>query len=182
MVEPGLDDKIERLSRLVEAFEHGSQRRISVRKRLLATPWRNARWRLHALDFFNEELVRFVSFNQAILSSIEDAIIVSDIAGRVVYQNPAARSLEGYLAEPGPAAKYFATLLDGRDFLPTLGEVCQEEKTVTMDFVPSRTGKLLPNLTLAPISRVGLVLSLHDATAQHELNLAKNEMVSLVSP
>ena len=174
-----MDDKIERLSRLVEAFEHGSRRRMSVRQRLLATPWRNAKWRLHALDFFNEELVRFVSFNQAILSSIEDAIIVSDIAGRVVYQNPAARSLEGYVVEPGGAAKYFATLLDGRDFLPAF-EVCQEGKTVTMDFVPSGTGKLF-NVTLAPISRVGLVLSLHDATAQHALNLAKNEMVSLVS-
>jgi signal transduction histidine kinase len=49
-----------------------------------------------------------------------------------------------------------------------------------MDFVPSGNGKLF-NVTLAPISRVGFLLSLHDATAQHELNLAKNEMVSLVS-
>src|SRR6185295_2514991 len=51
---------------------------------------------------------------------------------------------------------------------------------VTMDFVVSRNGKFF-NLTVAPISQIGVVVSLHDATAQHELNLAKNEMVSLVS-
>ena len=36
-------------------------------------------------------------------------------------------------------------------------------------------------MTVTPISTAGVVFSLHDATAQHELNQAKSEMVSLVS-
>jgi hypothetical protein len=32
----------------------------------------------NAIDFFNRELTRFLSFNNTILASIEDAIIVCD--------------------------------------------------------------------------------------------------------
>src|SRR5262249_20959762 len=54
----------------IRSTEQQSAGRESDRKRLLAAPQRNARWRLQAVDFFNEDLVRFLSFNNAILSSI----------------------------------------------------------------------------------------------------------------
>ena len=79
-------------------------------------PRRNSRWKLDAIDFFNEELMRFLSFNNAILASIEDVIIVCDPEGRVVYQNPAAKSLGEYRENPGRAAEYLSSLLDGREF------------------------------------------------------------------
>jgi len=166
--------------RALRSFEDETAKRITHRKGLLMRGWRNSRWRLGAVDFFNEELIRFLSFNSAILHSIEDVIIVSDIAGRVVYQNPAARRLTNYREDASFAPDYVAELLDGRKFAPVFAEVFSAQKTVAMEFVAARDGKRY-HVTLAPISGVGLVLSLHDATAQHELNLAKNEMVSLVS-
>jgi len=51
----------------------------------------------------------------------------------------------------------------------------------TREFVPALNGRSFYNLTLSPIARAGAVLSLHDATAQHELNQAKSDMVSLIS-
>ena len=142
------------------------------RTRILSRPRRNARWKLDAIDFFNAELMRYLSFNNAILASIEDVIIVCDPDGRVVYQNPAARNLGEYRENPGRAAEYLSSLLDGREF--------KLEPSV-LHSVPARDGKTFYNLTVTPISTAGVVLSLHDATAQHELNLAKSEMVSLVS-
>src|SRR5262249_33240938 len=142
------------------------------RRKLLAQPRRNAHWKLDAIHFFNEELMRFLSFNNVILASIEDVIIVCDRDGRVVYQNPAAKKLNGYRENPGAAPRYLFTLLDGKEFplQPTV-----------MQSVPARDGKTFYNVTITPISTAGVVFSLHDATAQHELNQAKTEMVSLVS-
>ena len=69
------------------------------------------------MDFFNDDLLRFLSFNNAILSGIEDVIIVADPSGRVVYQNPAARRLQGYAEDPPFAADYLKGLLDGRNLM-----------------------------------------------------------------
>jgi CHASE2 domain-containing sensor protein/nitrogen-specific signal transduction histidine kinase len=174
-----LDRKIERLStsRLsaLHLFEPewpesgaAAQRRASVLNRRQ----RNARWKLDAVDFFNDELMRFLSFNNAILASIEDVIVVCDRSGRVVYQNPAAKRLAGYRENPGGAREYLGSVLDGRKF---------ELEPGVLQFVPACDGRTFYNLTVTPISMAGVVLSLHDATALHELNQSKNEMVSLVS-
>src|SRR5262249_11479661 len=142
------------------------------RNKFLGTAARNSRWKLDAIDFFNEELMRYLSFNNAILDSIEDVIIVCDRDGRVVYQNPAAKRIAGYRENPGATTAYLSSIMDGREFSLDPGE---------LHFVPARDGKTFYNITVAPISSAGVVFSLHDATAQHELNQAKSEMVSLVS-
>jgi signal transduction histidine kinase/CHASE2 domain-containing sensor protein len=167
--------------RVLDEFQQESGRRLTHRKGLLAEQWRSSRWRLGAVDFFNDELIRFLAFNSAILQSIEDVIIVSDIAGRVVYQNPAAARLENYRKDAPFAPDYAASLLDGRKLSAAFAEVFSQQKTLAMQFVSARDARRIYHVTLAPVGRVGLVLSMHDATAQHELNQAKNEMVSLVS-
>jgi signal transduction histidine kinase/CHASE2 domain-containing sensor protein len=174
-----LDLKIERLStgwlaalNWYEPEWPESAHAAARRSKLLAKRRRNARWKLDAVEFFNEELMRFLSFNNAILASIEDVIIVCDRDGRVVYQNPAAKVLKGYRENPGPAPEYVGAILDGREF---------QLEPATLDFVPTRDGKAFYNVTIAAISRAGVVFSLHDGTAQYELNQAKSDMVSLVS-
>jgi signal transduction histidine kinase/CHASE2 domain-containing sensor protein len=186
-----LDGKIARLSvwdperngwlSPLDAGESETAGRGSFRKRLLATKHRNARWRLQAVDFFNEDLVRFLSFNNAILASIEDVIIVSDARGRVVYQNPAARRLDRYSEQPPPSPDYLKELLDGRSFSSTFDDVLNRAASSVFEFVPARDGKRYYHVALAPISKSGIVVSLHDSTALFELNQAKNDMVSLVS-
>ena len=162
-------------------YEKESLSRGSARERLFEMRKHNARWKLDAVDFFNEELMRFLSFNNAILSSIQDVIIVSDAAGRVVYQNPAAARLQGYSEQPPFAPDYFASLLDGKSLAAEFAGVIANGDSATLEFVPARNGRSFYNLTITPISRSGVVLSMHDATAQFELNQAKNDMVSLVS-
>jgi signal transduction histidine kinase len=174
-----LDRKIERLSTgwlaALRWYEpEWPESAVAARRRanMVSRKHRNARWKLDAIDFFNDELMRFLSFNNAILASIEDVIIVCDRDGRVVYQNPAAKKLMGFRENPGPAPEYLASVLDGRHF---------DLEPCVLQFVPARAGKTFYNVTLTPISAAGVVFSLHDATAQHELNQAKSEMVSLVS-
>jgi signal transduction histidine kinase len=174
-----LDRKIERLSsswlQALRSYELGSSQSLAAaetRTQFLSRRGSSSRWKLDAIDFLNEELMRFLSFNNAILASIEDVILVCDRDGRVVYQNPAARRLAGYRENPGSVSHYLSFLLDGRRF---------DLEPGMLHSVPGRDGKTFYNLTVAPIPAAGAVFSLHDVTAQHELSQAKSEMVSLVS-
>ena len=176
--EPRPGSKIERLSGdwLAALYWYEPEwpqaaRAVARRKKLLAKGWRNSRWKLDAIDFFNEELMRFLSFN-LFLQASEDVIVVCDPDGRVVYQNPAAKRLTGYRDNPGQVTDYLESVLDGRDITIQPG---------VLHFVPANDGKTFYNVTVAAISTAGVVFSLHDATAQHELDQAKSEMVSLVS-
>jgi len=165
----------------LDAYERESKSRDEHRENLFGTQRRNSRWKLDAVDFFSEELVRFLAFNNAILASIKDVIIVSDPAGRVVYQNPAATRLEGHRNDPPFAPEYFASLLDGRSFVTEFAGVMAKIEPVVMEFVPAKNARSFYNVVLSPIPGAGVVFSMHDATAQHELNQAKSDMVSLVS-
>jgi signal transduction histidine kinase/CHASE2 domain-containing sensor protein len=180
-----LDRKIERLSTgwlaALTSFQSQSADANERRNRLFVRAQRNSRWKLDAIDFFNDELMRFLSFNNAILASIEDVIIVSDPTGRVVYQNSGARWLDGFKEVSANAPVYLASLLDGRDFRPEFEHVLTKIETISVNFIPTRDGKHFYNVTISPIGDAGVVVNLHDATAQHELNQAKSDMVSLVS-
>ena len=166
---------------VIEAYEHGRSTRQGRRSSLLGAQRHNAPWKLEAVDFFNEQLYRFVSFNKAVLASIEDVILVSDPLGRVVYQNPAAERLKGYLADAPPAWEYLSGLLDGRALLNDFAGVFASEQPQRLEAVPSTNGVRFYTVTLAPISSIGVVATLHDVTAQRELDQAKSDMVSLVS-
>jgi signal transduction histidine kinase len=180
-----LDRKIERLSTgwlaALTSFQSQSADANERRNKLFVRARRNSRWKLDAIDFFNDELMRFLSFNNAILSSIGDVIIVSDPTGRVVYQNPVAWRLNGYQEVSSNAPAYVSTLLDGRDLKPCFESVLRKGETVSVNFIPTRDGKHFYNVTISPISDSGVLVNLHDATAQFELNQAKSDMVSLVS-
>ncbi len=180
-----LDRKIDRLSSgwidAVTSYHLEPARTAELRNKLLGRLRRNSRWRLEAVDSFNEELMRFLSFNNAILASIEDVIIVSDRTCRVVYQNPAAMRLEEARENPGPVAEYLALHLKDHDFAPVFAGVQEKGETRGINFVPARNGRSFYNVVLAPIPGAGVVVSLHDSTAQYELNQAKSDMVSLVS-
>src|SRR5439155_1243017 len=77
-----LDKKIERLSSgwigTLTSFQSQTQAATERRNRL-GRRRHNSRWKLDAIDFFNQELMQFLAFNNAILASINDVIIVSDL-------------------------------------------------------------------------------------------------------
>ena len=151
------------------------------RERLLARRRRDAAWKLDAVEFSNEQLHRFVVFNEAVLAGIDDVIVVGDPAGRVVYQNPAARGLARFSDRPPPLWDYLSSLLDGRPLVEPVVRAIAEDETGRVESVPDSTGSRWFTVTLGPIVGLGVVASLHDVTAQRELDQAKNDMVSLVS-
>ena len=166
---------------ILDRYDNERHGRSERRERLLASRRHNAPWKLEAVDFFNEQLYRFVSFNDAVLAGIEDCIIVSDPAGQVVYQNTAARKLAAFSEEPPQLWQYLSALLDGRPLMEDFARVISSEEQIHADAVPSSPGSRYFALTLSPISSVGVVATLHDVTAQRELDQAKNDMVALVS-
>ena len=166
---------------MLEAAEQEGRARRSRRQRLLDIVRRDSRWKLDAVDFFNEQLYRFLSFNNAILGAIDDVIIVSDPLGRVVYQNPAAERLPGYSQAPPAAWEYLSGLLDGGRLIDDFAAVFAGGELRRLEFIRSDDGSRFYTMVLSPIVDIGIVASLHDVTAQHELNQAKNDMVSLVS-
>jgi len=166
---------------VLDGYENERAGRQTRRERLLATRRHNAPWKLDAVDFFNEQLYRFVSFNEAVLAGIEDVIIVSDPAGQVVYQNTAARRLASFSEEPSRLWTYLSSILDGRSLMEDFARVISSEQAVHFDAVGASSGSTYFTLTLGPISSVGVVATLHDVTAQRELDQAKNDMVALVS-
>ncbi len=168
-------------ARVIDSYEQSRSQRQTRRRGLLTARRHNAPWKLDAVDFFNEELYRFVSFNKAVLASIEDVILVSDPAGRVVYQNPAAERMSGYLADAPPAWEYLSGLLDGKPMLDEFAGVFSSEDPGRLEGLSSQNGARFYTVTLAPIAGIGVVATLHDVTAQRELDQAKNDMVSLVS-
>ena len=166
---------------VLNAFEHEREGRSERRERLLAKRRHNAPWKLDAVDFFNEQLYRFVSFNDSVLAGIEDVIIVSDPAGQVVYQNTAARNLQSFSDEPPALWDYLSSLLDGRSLMESFARVVTLDETIHAEMAPSSTESRFYTLTISSIPRIGVVATLHDVTAQHQLDQAKNDMVSLVS-
>src|SRR5947207_4794628 len=180
-----LDRKLERLSigwiTALTAFQSQTQAASERRNRLFGRRRRNSRWKLDAIDFFNKELMQFLSFNNAILASIEDVIVVSDLEGHVVYQNMAAKGLQKYQMNPPDAPAYLASILDSGNFRPLFESVRTTTESVTVNFIPTRDGRRFYNVSILPIARSGVVVTMHDATAQYELNQAKSDMVSLVS-
>src|SRR5262249_15247737 len=66
-------------------------------------------------------------------------------------------------------------------FMAQFASVFTNHEPLTVESIPAVNGRQFYNVTLSPIAEAGIVVSLHDVTAQHELNQAKNDMVSLVS-
>ena len=166
---------------VLNTFEHEREGRSERRERLLAKRRHDAPWKLDAVDYFNEQLYRFVSFNDSVLAGIEDVIIVSDPAGQVVYQNTAARNLQSFSDEPPVLWDYLSSLLDGRSLIESFARVVTLDETFHAEMAPSSTASRFYTLTISPIPRIGVIATLHDVTAQHQLDQAKNDMVSLVS-
>ncbi len=182
LTDPVADPEVRtRWLEVIDDYEQNRSKRHARRADLLGAGRHNAPWKLEAVDFFNAQLYRFVSFNKAVLASIEDVILVSDPSGRVVYQNPAAERLYGYREDASPAWEYLSALLDGRPMLDEFAGVFSSDTPHRLDAVPSMNGLKFYAVTLAPIAQIGVVATLHDVTAQRELDQAKNDMVALVS-
>lgn len=123
-----------------------------------------------------EGLKRQLEFSQAIAANLGEGIVVVDRAGRVTFANPTAETLLGQKAEELRGGVLAQALGAGGDALATLlAGTVKQEAPLRLDelrvALPDGEDRTL-SVAAAPLLRdqrvVGVVLALHDATAERE--------------
>jgi two-component system NtrC family sensor kinase len=114
---------------------------------------------------------------EAILTQIEDGVIVVDIEGRVILVNHSARAALNLSEEP-MSGKPIKDILQHPELLEIFGDEKQSK--------PSRREIVLDdgrvfNAQISPIQEIGLAVTLQDITHLKELDRIKSEFVSTVS-
>jgi signal transduction histidine kinase/putative methionine-R-sulfoxide reductase with GAF domain len=114
---------------------------------------------------------------EAIVSGTDDAIIVTDIAGRVLFFNRAARSAftDGEGVQPGIP---LSEAVRHRVLLDLWNSAAQSEGPATQ--IPLPDGRTF-NVSMTLIPGVGKVAVMHDVTHFKEMDRIKSEFVSTVS-
>ncbi|OGL95551.1 hypothetical protein A2348_04175 [Candidatus Uhrbacteria bacterium RIFOXYB12_FULL_58_10] len=135
---------------------------------------------------------------QAIIESMIDGVIVSDLRGRVVLANQEIRRLLGYVPSELQGKKIFSSLEmrdrtgkiipeSRRPMLQALhGKITRIPTVTDANFYVRKDGTLFPALvTCAPVlvdgKVAGAVSVLRDATKEYAVDRAKNEFVRLAS-
>lgn len=132
----------------------------------------------------------------AILHQITDGVIIANPDGRCTFLNEAATRLVGDL-EPGVAITHLGKMvavltMAGEPYSPgafPLARACFEGETVVdlpMRLRQSDGREIVVRGSATPVAaengrRLGAVLTLHDVTAQHELERAKDEFFANIS-
>lgn len=125
--------------------------------------------------------------HEAILSQMADGLVLSDMAGRVVYMNEAAERVLG-ISNSEETARRLEDVLRDRDELtvrPSLDPVLQSDDVAGFEkeIVRSDGSHLILHVTSAPIrgddgESTGTIAVFRDVTAQRELERQKDVFLS----
>ena len=156
-------------------------------------------WKLRAVDDLTTQLLARIGFINRILSSMDEAVLVADLNGRIVFANREAQQLFG-CEEQELTGKYFAEFLAARGKLDTqqLNEAIAAAlngHSAQLEFeTPSpepRYFSLLLSALTAGVSSptvkegldsvLGIVALISDITKRVELDRMKTETLQLVS-
>lgn len=133
--------------------------------------------------------------NEAILSSIGDAVFATDNDGKILLFNRMAERITGIPAAEAVGAHYhqvisFVTERDGKPYRDFIADAIKNDKTAkTNDRVLflRKDGTTVPVAdSAAPIrdnagKKMGFVVVFHDVTKERQIDKAKTEFVSLAS-
>lgn len=130
---------------------------------------RGAAARLELARELQERVIRDRNLRRALLDSLEDGVVRSDPAGRVVLANAAAAELWGGDPEADPElAEAIAAAASARGEAPDGG-------------VPMERGGRDLRLTVRALEDGGTLAVLRDVTAEHQLESRRREMQRMVS-
>jgi two-component system phosphate regulon sensor histidine kinase PhoR len=171
----------------------------------------NITWKLRAVDRITAQLISRISFMNQAFTSMTDGLLVADIAGQVVFANPAARAPWGGAEAYALVGKSLPELfvdsgiidLDG---LRAMIQVVLNGRTVSMDIeLPSPESRFFTLQFSAVVADVnsadesipqhhgleappqkerriiGLIVIINDVTKRRELERVKAETLQLVS-
>lgn len=201
-----LDDKLDRLARMQKRF---LPRRTSTGSNGVEASSHtglphNVAWKLRAVDEITAQLVARIGFMNQVFTSMTDGLLVADIAGRVVFANPAARgfwdderalagrSLEELFTGGGVLGRDalregMRGVLEGRGTSAEVELSGREDRFYTLQFSPVMAGEdgedeTEPNPGGSHATAVvGLVVIITDVTKRRELERVKAETLQLVS-
>jgi PAS domain S-box-containing protein len=144
---------------------------------------RGLAWKARSLGHLNGRLLDHAKFVELAMRSVEDALIIAEVDGRITFANRRAAAILGSSEQalhgrdlPGPLAEAEQSSPEaGRDVLVRLvvGGARPRHFTLRMAAVSSgedRRGTVL-----------GIVASFSDIARQHELQQTKNDAMALVS-
>jgi PAS domain S-box-containing protein len=149
-------------------------------------------WKLRAVDDLTTQLLARMGFINRILSSMDEAVLVADLNGRIIFANREAQQLFG-CEETEFTGIYFAEFLSARGKLdaPKLNEAIAAAlngHSAQLEFeTPSpelRYFSLLLSALLAganDANAIGVVALISDITKRVELDRMKTETLQLVS-
>ena len=135
------------------------------------------------------------SFNDAILSSIDEAVIVCDREGKISLFNKIAEKLTGFTPAEAIGLQYnevldFVKEIDGAKYAEFASKVVAENRSIKLErqtMLVNKNGIKTPVAgSASPIpgvggSAYGSVFAIYDATKEHDIDKAKTEFVSLAS-
>lgn len=206
-----LDDKLAALVTSQQGFlSNDSQPGVEIAKRVLGIELpQSLDWKLRAVDDLTIRLLARMSFINRILSSMAEGVLVTDLAGRVVFANREVTELFGSEPEKIIGA-VFADLLiergviDGRKLREAIENITSQSQ-IQIEFEIADTepryfslllsalatnddemnlpkGIHQPSNRLYPINKViGVVVIISDITKRVELDRMKTETLQLVS-
>ena len=159
-------------------------------------PWlpRGLTWKAQSLRYLNTRILDRAKFVDLALRSVEDALLIAGVDGRITFANRRAADVLDHSEQA----------LRGRDLLKLLADAEQSPSETSRDalvrLVVDRV-KIEREITIpgvrprhfilrmaavcsgedGPGSVLGIVASLSDITRQHELQQTKNDVMALVS-
>ncbi|KKU32948.1 hypothetical protein A3K29_02130 [Candidatus Collierbacteria bacterium RIFOXYB2_FULL_46_14] len=173
----------------------------------------NGRWYLQDIKFISPDRLRIYghditdlknieyklasgkSFNDAILSSVDEAVIVCDKGGKINLFNKIAEKLSGVSAIEAIGVQYDEILKlvresDGAIYSEFASKVIAENRVIRLEkqtLLVNKNGTKTPVAgSASPIpgiggSAYGCVFAIYDATREHDIDKTKTEFVSLAS-
>jgi len=194
-----LDEKLVRLADIQKRFiprgaAEGSQETAGVAAAGLP---HNVAWKLRAVDEVTALLVARVGFMNQVFESMTDGLLVADVAGRVVFANPAAQRFWEGEGRDALAGRSLEELFAGGVGVlrgEALGEMVRgalegRAPTAEVELQPGSGGRFYV-LQFSAVAAgegaegqgpIGLIVIITDVTKRRELERVKAETLQLVS-
>lgn len=180
-----LDLKLAALVESQRGFASGKTLAFAPQEQTRALP-QSLSTKLRAVDDLTRQLLARMSFNQRILSSMGEGVLVTDLRGRIVFANREAQTLFGCRASALQGA-YFEEFLQARGKVNARAAIIAvlDGQSTQLEFACNarHCTLLLSPLTADPDTAniIGIVALLADITRRVELDRMKTETLQLVS-
>jgi PAS domain S-box-containing protein len=160
---------------------------------------RGFEWKARTLSSISRDLIERAGFVDSALRSVEDGLIIADLAGQIIFANPSARQILSISERRLIGSSLFARIAEAEnvEFDPSvtndvndlLARLLTDRQTIEREVT---IGKSTPRRFVLKMRAVtdngdgenepiGVLVTLSDITHRRELEKTKNEVIALVT-